>query len=210
MLDAMQKDLLKEYVNVFIGQAANMLSEMTNQRVVLSVREVNIINMADESDSADRVFFDHGHIVSSSIHFGQVFSGRAHLIFPANKAKLLVDACMGVHFEETGVDFTKELVDTDFDVLKEISNVILNSVVGEFSNLVGAKVDFGIPDVELVFVSEDEQRMYLKNDVYMLMLYTSFMLEDEEIEGVVIIALGLHSLNMIMDKIDQIIGELDE
>lgn len=210
MLDKVQKDLLKEYVNVFIGQSANMLSEMTHQRVLLSVREVSLINIAEESDATDRIFFNQGHIVSSSIHFGQVFSGRAHLIFPANKAKILVDACMGVHLEDTGVDFSKELEDTDFDVLKEISNVILNSVVGEFSNLVGAKVVFGIPDVELVFVSEDEQRMNLKNDVYMLMLYTSFMLEDEEIEGVVIIALGLQSLKMIIDKIDQIIGELDE
>lgn len=210
MLDFLQRDLLKEYVNVFVGKAANMLSEMTNQRVLLSVREVDVINMADESATVGKIFFEHGHIVSSSMRFGQDFSGRAHLIFPANKAKMLVDACLGVHFESIGDGYTKELQDTDFDVLKEISNVILNSVVGEFSNLVGTKVEFGMPDVELVFVSESEQILYLKNDVYMLMLYTSFKLEEEEIEGVVIIALGLHSLNMILDKIDQIIGEMNE
>ncbi len=210
MLDDMQKDLLKEYVNVFIGQAANMLSEMANQRVLLSVPEVEVINMADEVETAGKTFFKHGHIVSSSMRFGQDFSGRAHLIFPANKAKLLVDACMGLHFEDFGSELTKELADTDFDVLKEISNVILNSVVGEFSNLVGTRVDFGIPDVELVFVSEDEQKLYLKNDVYMLMLYTSFKLEEAEIDGVVIIALGLHSLNMVVEKIDKIIGEMNE
>lgn len=210
MLEIMQKDILKEYVNVFVGKAAKMLSEMTNQRVLLAVREVDVINMADEGDTTDRTFFKHGHIVSSSIHFGQEFSGRAHLIFPANKAKLLVDTCLGVYFEETGVDLNKELEDTDFDVLKEISNVILNSIVGEFSNLVGTQVDFGIPDVELVYVTENEQRLYLKNDVYMLMFYTSFKLEEEEIEGVVIIALGLHSLKMILDEINRIIGEMNE
>jgi chemotaxis protein CheC len=206
----MQKSILKEYVNVFIGQAANMLSEMTNQRVLLSVQELEVIDMNDENATNGKTFFEHGHIVSSSIRFGQDFSGRAYLIFPANKAKQLVDVCLGTHFENTGVDFNKELTDTDFDVLKEISNVILNSVVGEFSNLLGTKVDFGIPDVELIFVSENEQISHLKNNVYMLMFFTSFKMEMAEIKGVVVIALGMHSLNMVVDKINEIIGEMNE
>ena len=213
MMNELQKDLLKEYVNVFIGQAANMLSEMANQRVLLSVPEVEVINMTDENATENRRLFTHGHIVSSSMKFGHDFSGRALLIFPALKAKLLVDACMGV--EETantdsklGADEQIELLDTDFDVLKEISNVILNSVIGEFSNLIGTTVEFSVPDVELVFVSENEQKMYLKNNVYMLMLYTSFTLADAKIEGVVIVALGMNSLNKLLTKIDEVLGEM--
>lgn len=203
----LQKDLLKEYVNVFIGQAASMLSDMANQRVLLSVPEVEIINMSDEKKELERPLFTHGHIVSSSMKFGHEFSGRALLIFPAQKAKLLVDACMGIEttsFEESSFD----LIDTDFDVLKEISNVILNSVIGEFSNLIGTTVEFSIPDVEVVFVSEDEQKMYLKNNVYMMMLYTSFELAKAQVEGVVIVALGLNSLNKLLGKIDEVLGEL--
>lgn len=207
MMTDLQKDLLKEYVNVFIGQAASMLSDMANQRVLLSVPEVEIINMSDEKKALERPLFAHGHIVSSSMKFGHEFSGRALLIFPAQKAKLLVDACMGIEttpFEEGSFD----LIDTDFDVLKEISNVILNSVIGEFSNLIGTTVEFSIPDVEVVFVSEDEQKMYLKNNVYMMMLYTSFELAKAQVEGVVIVALGLNSLNKLLGKIDEVLGEL--
>jgi len=207
MMNELQKDLLKEYINVFIGQAANMLSEMANQRVLLSVPEIEIINMADESDTGNRKLFSHGHIVSSSMKFGHDFSGRALLIFPAQKAKMLVDACMG-ETDNVYSDQPFELIDTDFDVLKEISNVILNSVIGEFSNLIGTTVEFSVPDVELVFVSEDEQKMYLKSNVYMLMLYTSFVLADAEIEGVVIVALGMNSLNKLISKIDEVLGEL--
>ena len=215
MMNDIQKDLLREYVNVFIGQAANMLSEMANQRVMLTVPEVEIINMSDEAATEFRPLFKHGHIVSSSMKFGREFSGRAMLIFPAQKAKLLVDACMGLQAiaetlkneaQDESKDF--ELIDTDFDVLKEISNVILNSIVGEFSNLIGTTVEFSVPDVELVFVSENEQKMYLKNNVYMLMLYTSFSLADAKVEGVVIIALGMNSLSMLMDKVDEVLGEM--
>lgn len=207
MMNELQKDLLREYVNVFIGQAANMLSEMANQRVLLTVPEIEIINMSDESANDGRKLFSHGHIVSSSMKFGHDFSGRALLIFPAQKAKMLVDACMG-ETENVYTDQPFELIDTDFDVLKEISNVILNSVIGEFSNLIGTTVEFSVPDVELVFVSEDEQKMYLKSNVYMLMLYTSFVLADAEIEGVVIVALGMNSLNKLISKIDEVLGEL--
>ena len=206
MINELQKDLLKEYINVFIGQAANMLSEMANQRVLLSVPEVEIVNMAEEEVLSNELF-SHGHIVSSSMKFGNDFSGRAMLIFPAKKAKLLVDACMGMESEEIQ-DEEFHLIDTDFDVLKEISNVILNSVIGEFSNLLDTTVEFSIPDVELLFVSENEQKMYLKNNIYMLMLYTSFQLAEAEVEGVVIVALGMNSLNKLIDKINEILGEM--
>lgn len=211
MMNEMQKDLLKEYVNVFIGQAASMLSEMANQRVLLTVPEVEIINMSEEDAAEGRALFKHGHIVSSSMKFGHDFSGRALLIFPAQKAKLLVDACMGMETaisDESAEDGHYELIDTDFDVLKEISNVILNAIIGEFSNLIGTTVEFSVPDVELVFVSENEQKMYLKNNVYMLMLYTSFLLADAKVDGVVIVALGMNSLNMLMGKVDEVLGEM--
>lgn len=206
MLDEMQRDLLKEYVNVFIGQAASMLSEMANQRVLLTVPEVDIINMSDDTKDLARPLFNHGHIISSSMKFGNDFSGRALLIFPAQKAKLLVDACMGMEMSDYDEE-SYELIDTDFDVLKEISNVILNSVIGEFSNLIGTTVEFSIPDIEVLFVSQDEQKMYLKNDVYMMMLYTSFELAEAQVEGVIIVALGLTSLNKLLDKISEEIGE---
>lgn len=212
MLNDQQKDLLKEYINVFLGKAASMLSEMASQRVLLSVPEIAIVSpneMENEGVNTEKLF-QHGHIVSSSMKFGHDFSGRAMLIFPASKAKFLVDACMG---EETDYDVENrpaELADTDFDVLKEISNVILNSVIGEFGNLMGVKLDFSLPDVELVFVSEDEQRMYLKNNVHMLMLYTNFTLADAQVSGVVIVALGMNSLNMLVAKIDEILGEMND
>jgi chemotaxis protein CheC len=212
MLNELQIDLLKEYVNVFIGKAASMLSEIANQRVILSVPDIEIISMQHGNDNEIRssMLFNHGHIVSSSMKFGNDFSGRALLIFPANKAKMLVDACMGefTQFEED-VD-PIELADTDFDVLKEISNIILNSVIGEFGNLLGVKLEFSIPDINLLFVSEDEQKMYLENDMHMLMLYTTFMLEKTKVQGVVIVALGMNSLNMVISKIDEVLGELNE
>jgi chemotaxis protein CheC len=204
MMNEMQRDLLKEYVNVFMGQAASMLSEMANQHVLLSVSEIELVNMSDEREAEGKALFPHGYIVSSSMKFGHEFSGRALLLFPAQKAKLLVDACMGVQ-NAAKIESPLELNDSDFDVLKEISNVILNSVVGEFSNLMGTTTTFSVPNVDLVYISEKDQILFLKNSVYMLMLHTHFM---DEVDGMVIIALGMNSLNKLLGKIDEVLGEI--
>lgn len=203
-MNEMQRDLLKEYVNVFIGQAASMLSEMTNQRVLLSVSEIELVNMSDERETE---IFPHGYIVSSSMKFGHEFSGRALLLFQAQKAKLLVDACMGIENSRKR-ETPSELNDSDFDVLKEVSNVILNSVVGEFSNLMGTTIEFSVPNVDLVYISEKDQILFFKNNVYMLMLHTHFILAEDEVDGMVIIALGMNSLNKLLDKIDEVLGEI--
>lgn len=204
MMNEMQRDLLKEYVNVFMGQAASMLSEMANQHVLLSVSEIELVNMSVEREAA---LFPHGYIVSSSMKFGHEFSGRALLLFPAQKAKLLVDACMCVQ-NAAKTESPLELNDSDFDVLKEISNVLLNSVVGEFSNLMGTTIEFSVPNVDLVYISEKDQILFLKNSVYMLMLHTHFMLAEDEVDGMVIIALGMNSLNKLLGKIDEVLGEI--
>lgn len=209
MLNELQNDLLKEYTNVFIGKAANVLSEMANQRVLLSVPKIEVLSMQEHGidQIKSHCLFNSGHIVSSSMSFGHNFSGRALLIFPSNKAKDLVDACLG-DIELDGVKSSaNELADTDFDVLREISNVILNSIIGEFGNMMGVKLEFTLPDIELVFVSEIEQQLYLKNNVHILMFYTMFSLAETKIDGVIVIALGMDSLNMLISKLDEILGE---
>lgn len=207
MLNELQKDLLKEYVNVFVGKAASLLSEMANQRVLLHVPQIEILSSIEEnSDSIDALkFCRFGHIISSSMRFGHEFTGRAMLIFPANKAKYLVDACLGESSEDA---FSTELEDTDFDVLKEISNVLLNTVIGEFGNMLGVKLEFSLPDVESIFVDEAEQKLYLGNNMHIMMFYTAFTLSEANVEGMIVLALGLNSLNMLISRIDDVIGEM--
>lgn len=212
MINELEKDLLKEYVNVFIGKAANLLSEMANQRVLLHVPEIEILSIDNEDKLHEPAtkLLGYSHIVSSSMKFGSDFSGRALLIFPANKAKQLVDACLGEMDADALQAEPLELADTDFDVLQEISNVILNCVIGELANLLDVKVEFSLPDVDLVFVSEAEQNIYLKNSLHMLIFYTAFTLAETKVDGVIIIALSVTSLQMLISKIDAILGEMNE
>ena len=206
MLNPMQKDALTEIINVYIGKAASMLSEMVNQQINLSVPEVELIAFNREGRLASSyLLFFFGHIISSSIGFGQTLQGKAFLIFPAEQAKLLVNVCLG---EETAISESEELVefiDTDFDVLKEISNVILNAIIGELSNFMDTRVHYSLPDIELIYVSESEGTILLKENTYLLLLHTTFLLSETPVNGFILIALSMNSVSWLLEKIDALL-----
>jgi len=207
MLSAMQKDVLTEFVNVYIGHAAALLSEMTNQKVELHIPEIELLLTADTKLSAiyDPHVFSSGHVISSSLKFGQDFKGKAFLIFPAKQAPYLISACMGEELPAGSEAAERQLIDTDFDVLKEIGNVILNSVIGGFGNLLETYLEYSLPEVELIFVSENDQKQVLHENVYILILRTTFTLAKAKIQGAIMIALNMNSVSQLLQKIDRIL-----
>ncbi len=207
LINSMQKDVLTEMINVYIGQAASLLSEMVNQRIILSVPEIELmaVNQEDQTNKHLPPIFSPGHIISSSIGFGQKLQGKAFLIFPAKQAKLLVNACLG---EDAAVPENEDslgFIDTDFDVLKEISNVILNAIIGELSNFLETRVDYSLPDIELIHISESESRILLKDSTYILLLHTTFLLSETQVKGAILIALSMNSVTWLLEKIDALL-----
>ena len=57
-------------------------------------------------------------------------------------------------------------------------------------------------------IGEADQILSLKNNVYLLMLYTTFVLAKVEVRGVIVIALGMNALNKLLGKIDAVLGEI--
>ena len=212
LLNSLQKDALTELVNVYVGYAASLLSEMVGLRILLSVPRVELIPEAEMEQGGLPLpkIFSPGHIVSSYISFGQDFRGKAFLVFPVQQAKLLVNVCIGEELLlEEGDAVPPRFLDTDFDVLKEISNLILNAVIGEFGNLLETRVVFTVPEVELINVTESDKRFFLKDGVYILILHTTFTVAEIEVQGVIMIALNLNSVSCLLNKIDTLLEEQD-
>lgn len=207
MLNPMQKDALTEIINVFIGKAASLLSEMVNQRVILSVPAIELITVTQEGYPSKQLppVFSPGHIISSSIGFGQKLQGKAFLIFPADQAKFLVNVCLGEDATISENENLLEFIDTDLDVLKEISNVILNAIIGELSNFMNTRVGYSLPDIELIYISESESKIILKDSTYILLLHTTFILSETQVKGFVLIALSMNSVTWLLKRIDALL-----
>jgi len=210
MLSEMQKDVLTEVVNIAIGRSAALLSEMTGQKVELSVPYIDLLTIRDvESPIFSQIAVDKGHIISSSIKFGTEFKGKAFLLFPACQAKLLVGLCLGERAEDSTIN-DKDLLDTDFDVLMEISNVILNAIMGGLGNFLESKLVYSLPEIEMLFVSPEGQRVLLQENMYVLVLQAKLGLAENQFEGTILIALSLDSVAQLISRIDRLVGNLHE
>ncbi|WP_434067172.1 chemotaxis protein CheC [Paenibacillus sp. JJ778] len=206
MLNDLQKDLLTELVNVYVGQAANMLSEIVDKRIVLNIPEVELISISDV-DPGDRrynIFFSEGHLFRSSLQFGYEFQGKAFLMFPVEQAKVLANICLG-ELGESVIPNDPNLMDTDLDVLKEVSNVLLNAIIGEFGKFLEIKLEYVLPDIELIYVTNSDQQILLQNEVYVLVLHTSFLLADTDVTGIIVIALSMNSISSLLAKMDALL-----
>lgn len=208
MLSEQQKDVLGEIVNVYMGQAASLLSEMTGQEIRLNVPEV--VMLSGESIDTDLLaasgVLSQGHVISSSIQFSQGLHGKTFLLFPASQAKALVNACLGELDLSNSGSASRDLLDTDFDVLKEVANVILNSVLGGFGNLMDTYLEYSLPEIEMLFVADNEQRQFLSKQSSILLLKTDFFLTTSEVQGVILIAYSVNSMVLLLEKINGMIN----
>lgn len=199
MLTPLQKDALTEMLNIQLGASASLLSDMVNQKIILSVPELCI----QDSYNIDRSILEKYDIaksedaISTTLMFGGQFNGKATIILPKDKAAVLVSACIG---EDINI-WDDELSIEAADVIKEISNVILNSLIGEFGNILDVKLEYISLDTEF---SLEPLKDSAPTPQVMLLL-TSFFLMDSQIRGIILIALSSTSFQMLIDKIDNML-----
>lgn len=201
-------DILKELFNISVGKAADMLSEIINRKIVLSVPNVEIFDIKYSEIELGKCLppvLD-GTLMVSSISFEKILTGKANLIFPVEKMRTFINLCLNNEENSYEMDFT----DVDFDIIKEIGNIILNCIIGEVGNQLEINLTYTLPEVKVFNKIEFNKDVENNKYNYILLLYITFIIDDTEIEGAVIIDLTLTSLNELMKKIEKIKDELYE
>lgn len=202
-------DILKELFNISVGQAASMLSEVVNKTILLDVPNIEILDSNKELSKLQAhlpAVLD-GTLMVSSITFKEQLTGEANLIFPAEKMKTFISLCLDQAEQEiqySNMNFT----DIDFDIVKEIGNIILNAIVGGLSNHLNIQLQYTLPEVQVFDRIDFQQDIKNKDYPYFLMLYITFGIDNTEIEGAVIVNLTLHSLKELMAIVTKIGDEL--
>ena len=206
MLTNLQKDVLTEILNIQIGAAANILSEMVGQKVILSVPELELLN--GNTIALDTMKYqqmtDITDAIATTIEFSGEFSGASAIVIPQDKASSLVNVCLGDDPDQDIDVLSNEYA----DVIKEISNIILNSLLGELGNIMDVKLTYTSlqvgSSIELL-----DGRDTLPTDPKILVLYTSFFLTNSQVRGIVLIALSPSSYDMLVDKINRMLSDVN-
>lgn len=206
----LRNDILTELFNVSVGKAASMLSEIINKKILLNVPNVEFLNIKDEKFKLDKYIPKvlEGTLMISSISFKENITGRANLIFPANKMRTFINLCLNE--KENDEYYEMNFTDVDFDIIKEIGNIILNCILGEIGNNLNIDLNYTLPEVKVFNKIDFDKDVVNDENVHMLILYITFIIDDTEIEGAIIIDLTLKSINELIKKIDRIEDELYE
>ncbi|ABK46012.1 CheC, inhibitor of MCP methylation [Magnetococcus marinus MC-1] len=133
-LSELEEDALKEFFNMGLGKAANSLSEMVHNEVLLSLPLLKVVPyeqatrmlVADQDDK----------LVAVRQNFYGDLSGTALLIFPGANSLELVRTLLS---EEMPLDVLTEL---EQETLQDVGNVIINAFLESFTQMMTLELEF--------------------------------------------------------------------
>lgn len=131
-------DVLTELVNIGVGRAAASLSELIQQRIQLTVPKVRM----ERSATCESPFISVADETTATVvlqDFEGQFSGRSALVFPQNSSLLLAGMLSGI--DEVISELDVELT----GLLLEVGNILLNAVMGTFSNECRCPLEYSLP-----------------------------------------------------------------
>ncbi len=188
-------DVLTEMINIGVGRAAALLNEMVQAHVQLKVPTIEVISRAE---------FIANPPMSGKIDFASVqlpfesdsFSGRCVLAFPPKSASNLVAQLTGESDGDGALGYLR------ISTLKEVGNIVLNSVMGSIANVLGSKMNYSVPS----YHDGDLQDMLKERDglVAAIIIYaeTWFIVTERKIEGDILILVGARSLAALSESLE--------
>jgi len=200
-LDPKQTDALKELMNIGVGRAAGMLYHLVGSHVQLQVPDMTIINLGDLANQLDELLAE--KVAAVQFRFKGSFSGVAELIFPVESANKLVAV---ISDEDSG---TTDLDSAKTAALTEVGNIVLNSVMGTFANMLKQHLEFSLPIYSENAVDFLERAGNAGVDEKVILAQVHFMIRDLEIVGDIILLFEVGSFDALLSHIDDLIDELE-
>ncbi|MFA5237489.1 MAG: chemotaxis protein CheC [Methanoregula sp.] len=189
-------DAIKELINIGVGRAAGMLNEMTGCTIRLRVPSVRIVTV-DELASIEEIRTNDLSSTVSLAFQGQL-KGMSALVFPPESAAALVMLLSGESSESPELDALR------IETLKEVGNIVINSVMGSIANILDHHLSYTLPRYQEIQVLTLARSAHPPGPGDLVILAnTYFALEDREIEGSILLILEVGSLESLLDAIKE-------
>lgn len=203
-----EQDAIKELFNMGIGRAADALSQMIQDEVLLSVPHIEVVDRQE----AVRIIQERSASEVAAIRqsFRGVFDGTAMLIYPESKSLELVRTLLG---DQTPLESLTEL---EQESLLEVGNVILNACLGSFANMLSTEFRFDLPEYMKGSCSAllNDSSRFIKQDQpvqQVVFLIVDFItgantVQHNTIKGFVILLLDMAAIAELKNELSKIEG----
>lgn len=198
-LTELEHDALIEVFNLGVGQAADALSQLAGEPVLLTVPKVELLCKQEVIDQLA------GSAEQRISAVRQTFEGslcaEALLMFPAAQSLQLVQIMVGENLP------LEDLGEMEQEALAEIGNILLNSVVASVSDQLDLALQGSLPEVELGVISE---LLLAEQDSGqpLLSLQVRFEIAARRIEGYLVFLLDIRSAGLLECKLSNFIKRL--
>ncbi|MBF0621405.1 MAG: hypothetical protein HQL54_05720 [Magnetococcales bacterium] len=216
-LSALEEDALKEFFNMGLGMAADSLSQMVDNEVLLSLPQLKIVSY--EEATAHLVANQKEKLVAVRQNFIGELSGTALLIFPGAESLELVRTLLS---DDMPLDILSEL---EQETLLDVGNVILNAFLASFTQMMSVEFDFeaaeflkGSSEFLLNITSHlaTQQRAIMgdsvADDERAVLLMMDFKTSDEEkkqhtLSGFVVLLFTRQAMAVLKKELETILGQ---
>lgn len=197
LLTEHQEDALKEIISMAFARAAASLSDLINRQIILFIPEISIHSISRLSIELSTF------IPKEIVTINQTFKGEI-----AGNALLVMNY-------DSAVDIANMLTDNQaspecdfnmsaYEILLEVGNILLNSCLGVFSNLLQIPLHFTAPTLRLEKVNEMINSLVCEQTElsYALVLKTSLQVIDSEVNCYFVLVSGVTSLHSLILAIE--------
>ena len=189
-------DAVTEIMNMAVGSASELLSDMINEEILLDVPKTEICDFSAIYKKIQIVEED--RLVAIHERFSGSFGGDAFLIFPQRKSLDLAAAALGMDTMEGDISEVAR------EALMEIGNIILNSCLGTICNLLNYEVDTEIPQVEIW--AGDQKHESNKKGAF---VHINFQMARTGTTGYLVIFMSQDAMGVLLEGIQQFISSYD-
>ncbi len=183
-LDELERDIAGELINVGVGLAADGLSQMLDEEVVLATPSVECVRW---SGLADRMGLAEDPLQRGvQQRFQGGLDGDALLLFPEDQGERLV---AGMLRSKLSGDCSAEMID---EALLEVGNVILGATLSSFCDGLSLELEAGLPQ-QLAWRELLGRSAEGAEAGYLILISLGFEVPGREVKGTVSFALDLES-----------------
>jgi chemotaxis protein CheC len=191
-----QNDALTELINIAFSRAAASLSEMTGQRVLLEVPRVGIHPVRELVARLGE--FLPAEFASVHQIFTGPLTGDALLLINYDGALTLAELLT----EEATP--SRQLNESAREAVAEVGNILLNACLSVFGNLLEVRVTFSVPRLQLETLNHLVKSLVIEKEAlrYALVVYTGFRARESTVDGYLVIALSVVSLERLIEEVE--------
>lgn len=191
-LNEKQMDVLTELINIGIGRSANILNQIVNNRVMLKVPKIQLINVSD----LDKKISGSDEVMSTiTLGFNGEMHGKVALVFTSNNAIKMVDLLTDKDYARLEMDQLRS------STLNEVGNIVLNSLIGTLGNILKTRFRYKPPQFRECKSSEIMIQNHDDSD-FLIYAETLFTIKSNDIEGGFILIFEVGSLDTFLEKLN--------